>query len=289
MVQVEQMCLVPAKFIETRKVCDIAFRPEQRQRTYMVCRPIVETHDVQETCCVMVPEQRTCTVQCIVRKPVMRQVTQECLVDVPYQERCKGVRQVCQYVPVTETHTIQVPETRTRTETYTVCRPVMRQMEVLDKGLGCCAQSACDDVCKRLVCVWDTVREQRTCEVPYSVCVSKEVTVTVNKPQLVDVPFEYVVTRCRPERRTIAVNVCDYVDVPETRQVAYTVPVPKQVTVTRKVSCLKGMTQEPYTETFMVQAPYQIEREIQVAVCKMVPTKVKVWVAKPCAPPPCCP
>lgn len=289
MEQVEQTVLVPTLVTEMRKVCDVAFRPEQRQRTFLVCRPVVETHDVQETCTVLVPEQRTCTQKCLVRKPVMRQVTEECVVPVPYQERCQGVRQVCRYVPVTETCTVSVPETRTRTETYTVCRPVMRQVEVLDKCFNPCAPCCGGELCKRMACVWDMVPEQRTCEVPYTVCVPKQVSVTVNKPQLVDVPFEYVVTRCRPERRTFTVNVCDYVDVEETREVAFTVGVPKQVTQTRRVSCLKGIVQEPHTETYVVQVPYPVEREVPVPVCQMVPQKVKVWVARPCAPPPCCP
>ncbi len=143
----------------------------------------------------------------------------------------------------------------------------------------------------RTVNVCETVNEPRTREVPYTVCVPKQQSYVVNKPQMVDVPYSYDVTLTRPETRTRTVNVCEYVDEEQTRDVEYTVCVPRQLTRTLPVTTVK-IVQEPRTETFSVQVPYRVEREVQVQVCKLVPKKilVQVLVAPPCAPaPPCCP
>ena len=396
--QVEKTILVPTMVTETRRVCDVEYRTEQRQRTFTVCRPVTETHDVQETFTVMVPERRTRIERYTVSKPVMRQVTQNYTVQVPYQEQRQGTRRVCNYVPVTQTRTVSVPETRTRTESYTVPRTVMRQVSqnytvrvpytetregtrqvcrwapvneqrtvCVDEGhyedqvvaagcnggysAGCrghrrrCCSAPCNTGCAspcdapaacapvvtqkvwvpnivqkivnvtvnrsqmvneaysylvqlcrdetrtRTVNVCDVVNETRTREVPYTVCVAKQESYVVNKPQIVDVPYTYMVTLCRPETRTRTVNVCDVVTEEQTRNVDYTVCVPKQQTRTRQVTTV-NMVQEPRTETYSVQVPYRVEKDVQVQVCKMVPKKilVNVPVAPPCAPaaPPCC-
>jgi hypothetical protein len=121
--------------------------------------------------------------------------------------------------------------------------------------------------------------------------VEEQVTHTVCKPQIVEQPYQYTVTVCKPETRTCKVNVCEMkqevrsvtcqVTTYETSTVekeeCFTVCVPQQKKWTENVTTYKQVP-EQVTETYTVSVPYQVEKEVQVQVCRMVPRKVMVPV-----------
>ena len=89
----------------------------------------------------------------------------------------------------------------------------------------------------------------------------EQVDVTVQKPQVTDEPYTYSVVVCKPETRTRTVNVCNYVNEQLSRDVSYTVCVPKQeeVTVNRP-----KMFEEPYNYTVTVCKPETRTRTVNV-------------------------
>jgi hypothetical protein len=71
--------------------------------------------------------------------------------------------------------------------------------------------------------------------------------------------------------------------VPATRQVRYTVCVPKEVTRTEYVTTWR-CEQVQQTRRYTVCVPYQVEKEVSVRVCQMVPKTIRV----PVCPTACC-
>jgi len=80
------------------------------------------------------------------------------------------------------------------------------------------------------------------------------------------------------------VRVCDYRQEQATRQVCYTVCVPKTYTKTEYVTTCKCVPVQE-TRCCTVMVPHQVQKPVCVQVCKMVPKTVRVPV---CAPAPCC-
>jgi len=226
------------------------------------CAPAPQPQCVQKTilCPTLVTEDRVVTVtEC-------RAETRNYTCTVYKTERqTKQVQRQC---------TVMVPEVRTRTEEYTVCRPVWteetRQHTVMVPH--CETRQGTRKVC-RMVPVKET---RMVCEKP--------VEVICMRAQMVEEPCTYTVTVCRPETRTCKVRVCHYEQVPATRTVCYTVCVPKTKTWTENVTtCRQVPVQETRQRTVMV--PHQVQKTVKVQVCKMVPKTVSVPV---CAPAPCC-
>ena len=187
-------------------------RPEVRQRKVTVCQQVPETKAVQRTCTIMVPETRKRTEKYTVCKPVMREETREYTVMVPHTETRQGTRQVCKMVPV-------------------------KEKRIVCEDQGHWEQRACKIACARL-------RLRTCCPVRTFCCwvpkiVQKEVEVTCCKPQMVTEPCSYKVTVCKPEKRTCKVQVCDYKQEEATREVCYTVCVPKTITRTEQVTTCK--------------------------------------------------
>jgi hypothetical protein len=130
--------------------------------------------------------------------------------------------------------------------------------------------------------------------------------VTVMRPKMVEQQYEYSVTVCRPEtktrmvrvcdyrqeQRTVTHRVCDYVNETRertvrvcnmqpqqrTRQVNYTVCQPKTVTRTHNVTRYEQVAEEK-TATYTVCVPHQVQKEVEVPVCRMVPKTVTVPVS----------
>jgi hypothetical protein len=285
----------PQSVTETRTVMVTEYTQEQREGTRTVYRCVPEQQEVQRSCTVMVAEVRTKTVPVTYCKPVCRQVERQYAVQVPYMtqeerqytvmvphvETRQGVRQVCTWVE--------------EEVTKTVCRDhghwEVKMVEVpCYSGSRFCRRRICCDPCcvsVRTVCqrVW----------VPN--VVEEEVTVTVCRPQMVEEPYEYQVTVCKPEVRTCMVNVCktrtemvtrmvkvvEYEQVTTERQVCYTVCVPQERTWTEMVTTYRQVAEEvPYTYTVCV--PHQVEREVQVQVCQMIAETIDV----PVCPVTCC-
>ena len=288
---VEKTCYVPEWVTETRMVTVCEYAQEQREVKETVHKCVPVQKQVQRSCTVLVPEQRTKMVQYNVCRPVVKEVEQQYTVCVPQWR--EEPRQYTAWVPVTETRqgVRRVCKTVTEEVVKTVCvdrghcETQMVEVPCLPRrcGLfghrgcgGCCCQPSTTTVCQK---VW----------VPN--VVEEQVTVTVCKPQIVEEPCEYTVTVCKPEVRTCTVRVCDYkqevrtmkccVTTYETdvvqKEVAYTVCVPQQKTWTETVTCYQTQAEE-VTRTVTVCVPHQVQKEVQVNVCRMVPKTVQVPV-----------
>ncbi|MDZ4782852.1 MAG: hypothetical protein SGJ19_21600 [Planctomycetia bacterium] len=244
---VERTILVPEWTTETRTVTVTECRPETRTRTVTQMRCVPYTETVTRQRCVMVPQHRTRTVNYIVRKPVMETATRECVVLVPHRVERTGTRTVCRMMPVT----IQ----------RTVCED---QGHWETREVAACADCA-------------TCCEPRTARVWAPHVVTKTVPVKVMRPTMEQQTYTYYATECRPERRTKTVQLCRYVAEPRTREVTETIFVPKMVMQTCNVTRVRV---EPVTRTIQcrVMAPHQVQKEVQVRVCKMVTKTVQVNV-----------
>jgi hypothetical protein len=134
--------------------------------------------------------------------------------------------------------------------------------------------------------VVEQVPETLSRQVPYTVCVPQTQMVTVNRPQWSDETYSYVVNLCRPEVRTQVVQVQDFVREQRTREVPYTVLVPKVQTRERQVTVYKCVPVQK-TETYQVSVPYTVEKLVPACVCRMVPKTVQCYMPVPAAPAAC--
>ncbi len=288
---VEKTCYVPEWVTETRMVTVCEYAQEQREVKQMVHKCVPVQKEVQRCCVVMVPEQRTRMVTYNVCRPVVQEVEQQYTVCVPQWreeprqyttcvpvvEKRQGVRRVCKMITEEVVKTVCVDRGH--------CETQMVEVPCLSRRCGrfghrccdpCCCQPCTTTVCRR---VW----------VPN--IVEEQVTVTVCKPQIVEEPCEYMVTVWKPEVRTCTVRVCDWRQEVRTRkchvttyetdvvqkEVAYTVCVPQQKTWTETVTCYETQAEE-VTRTVTVCVPHQVQKEVQVKVCRMVPKTVQVPV-----------
>jgi hypothetical protein len=251
--------MMPEMVTEMRTITVCDWRAEQRQETYMACRMVPETREVPYEYTVPTYETRTREFVYSVFKPVLSSFNRDYTVMVPYTEKRQGVRSECRMVPVEMT--------------CTVCEDhgAWRQMFQHD-GCGCCGS------CSRACRTWIPKLQPR------------EIKYTVMRPEMHDVPYEYEVTLCHPEKRTETVQVCNYVAQPQTRSVPYTVCVPVTKTGIREITCYHRV-EEPATYTYTVQVPYSVEKQVPVQVCRMVAKKVTLpaggcegarWCGKRC-------
>ncbi len=264
---VERVVQVPTWVTETRTVKCLEYRPETRERTVTVMRSIPVERTVERQYMVMVPETRTRTVTYTVAKPVWETKEVEYTVQVPRQETREGVRTVRRVVPATETRSVWKDEGHWEEREVTV--PVVRKasykarrMARRARRLGCCAP--CVDVC--------TVTQVCKSWVPN--LVQHEIEVTVMRQELVEEPYEYVVTKCEPETRTRTVKVCRMEYEERSKEVEYTKWVPETRTRTLTYTSHECQPEEK-TVSYTVMVPHEVEREVEVRVCRMVAQTVK--------------
>jgi YTV len=239
--------MVPQTTYKTITVPAVICRPETRQQNVTVCRMVPETQMVTCKSTICVPEQRTAT----------QNYT------------------VCRMVPETVSRqiTVMVPQTETRQGTRTVCRPVaVQETRTVCKDMGHCETRCYVDCCG---CT-------RTCEVWVPNIVTEQVPITVYKPQNYQENFNYQVTVCHPEQRTITQQVAKPVYETRSRQVNYTVPVAKQIERQVPQTTLRQVTENKVVN-YTVMVPQKIERQVTVPVCTMVPKQVTYAVPPPCS------
>jgi len=252
---VEKIVMCPTYVTEHCKIRTVECRPEIRECKVTEYRRVCETKMVERTSTVMVPEQRTKTVECVVNVPVCKDVTKEYTVMVPHCEKREGTRKVCKMVPVTQKRTV-----------------------VEDQGQWEERPCPAPKTCAPATCA------PKTCKVWVPNCVKKEVEVTCMKPTSVEEPYEYTVTVCKPETRTCTVRVRECKQEVRTQKVCYTVCVPKQVTRNCPVTTVKCVPVQRVVRT-TVMVPHQVEKVVPVCRVKMVPKTIKVPVC--CPPAPC--
>lgn len=254
--------------------------PEQRVRTetFTVCRPVTrqvprqytvnvpyqETRTATRRVCKYVPvqeprtvnvtEQRVRTENYTVMRPVTRQQEQQYTVNVPYTETREGTRKVCRWVPVTNTRTIRVDEGRCETVQVAVPPPCGGTHR------GHCRRRCCSQPCPPPC---GPVIVNKRVWVPN--IVEKQIPYTTMQKQWFDEPYKYLVSLCRPEIRTRTVNYVEQVPETMSREVPFTVCVPKteMVTVNRP-----QWFDEPYS--YVVNLCRQEVRTQMVDVQEMV-------------------
>jgi len=271
-VVVQRTVYVREMATETRKVLVTQCKPEVRQRAYKVCKRVPYQETVTEAYTVMVQQTQMKRVSETVYKPVMKTVDQQYTVMVPYTERRQGVRHDVQCVPVQQTVTVCIDRGCWETRTIQVPCP---QPYGYGYGYNRCGQpcggcnSCGPQYVTRCIRVW----------VPK--LVRQQVVQTVMKPQTIARPYEYDVTLCRPETRVRQVQVCETVAERIEKDVPVINCVPQQKTRSFQVTKYRDVVEEK-VENYTVMVPYQVEKLIQVPVCRVVPKVInetcRKWV-----------
>ncbi|MEX2173768.1 MAG: hypothetical protein WD872_05355 [Pirellulaceae bacterium] len=239
---VTETIMVPHVDYKTMTVRDVVCKPEVRQRTIQVTRMVSETTMVSRPYTVMVPVQRVRTEHYTVCRLEYEEIADSETIAVPYTEMRQGVRTVCQPVLATEYMAVCRDAGYCDTRSYTDC-----------------------DGCVKTYQVW----------VPN--VVEEQVPVQVMRPQMVEVPYEYPVTLCRPETRHFTRTAARPRYENRTRDVAYTVAVPQM-----RERQVPHTTSRPVVEERVVSytemVPHTVERTVTVPVCTLVPRQVSYTV-----------
>ncbi len=239
--------MVPHTTYKQITVSETVCQPELRQKTIQVCRMVPETQMVSFTETVMVPERRTKMESFTSCRLTVENVARQIQVMVPHVETRQGMR--------------------------TVCKPIaVQQMVTVCKDLGQWANS----------CYTDCGGCSHSCRVWLPKMVTQQVAVTVHRPQYSQEPYEYQVTVCRPETQTVNVQVAKPVYETQSREVAFYVPVPKQIERQVPRTTLRQVIEDKVVN-YTVMVPHQVERQVTIPVCTLVPKQVTYTIA-PCNP-----
>ena len=242
---VEKTIFVPTFVTENHTIRVQELRPESREETYTTFEEVRETRPVERQVTVTVPETHTRLETYVVEEPIWKTVNLPYTVMVPYTELRTGTRKVARFVPVPETHDVCV-----------------------DRGHW--EQEACHVPCGP--CLPPPVARHWVPDV-----VHHQVETFCTKKVMVDVPFTYPVCLSRPETRTRTERVCEYIKVPKTRKVCYTIMVPRTITkVEQETICRKVPVHKVRERIVMV--PREIEKVVPVTVTKLVPKTIRIPV-----------
>lgn len=236
------------------------------------CQPCVTYTTVEKTIMVPTTVYQKRIVHCTEYRPEER----ECTVNV--------TRQIPETKQVTKVCTVLVPKAKVRQEYYTVCKPVYtkKQYEITVMVPKPVVKQGVRQVCRyEPTEVTNTVCEDHGCWVTDecgNCCwqpniVEKQVTCTVMKPVTYDEPYEYTVMECEPQKRMVEKTVCHYEYEKKVRDVHYTVCEAKKVEKVYNVTSYRCVT-EPQVRKYTAMVPHQVEKEITVPVCEMVPKTV---------------
>lgn len=274
--------MVPEWYNEYRTITCTESRYETRTRTVTCCRKVPVVEQVPYTYTVNVPEKRTRVETYYVSVPVCTPQVRTYTVCVPYTEKRMGTRTVARKVQAVEARTC------TRDMGHWEERCVEKTMSA---SVSCgkrswfariCGRGHCDTCCD---CCPETVvcKEKYwvPCPVPYTE------NVTVCKMECVQEPYEYCVTLYRNETRQETINVVTCAQEARTREVCFTVCVPKVMTGVRCVTSCKVEAYE-VPQTYCVCVPCTVQKQVCCKACRMVPKTIYVKVPAPCAPAPCC-
>ena len=122
---------------------------------------------------------------------------------------------------------------------------------------------------------------EQNCQAWVPNIVTEQVPVTVWKPQFVQESYTYTDIVCRPETKEVTQHIPRPVQEVKSRQVAYLVPVPKQIERQIPRTTFRQVTEERVVN-YTVMVPQKVERQVQVPVCTMVPKEVQVPVCAAC-------
>jgi hypothetical protein len=235
---VAKTVMVPEVYYETQSVPVTVCHPEVREETVTVMRRVPEVRPVRVTFTIMETKSEMRTISYPVNIPSWRTVTREVTVMVPYTEMRQGVR--------------SVPREVQETVMQTVCRQI-----------GHYECRSYTDCCGRV----------HTCNIWVPQTITEQVPVKVCRVEWDQVPYEYPVTLCKPEVRTVQDRVCDVRVEMRTAQVPFTYCVPRPVErVVNETYYRCVPEQQVVRHTIMV--PHTEMRQVPVCRTRMVPKQV---------------
>jgi hypothetical protein len=103
---------------------------------------------------------------------------------------------------------------------------------------------------------------------------------TCDQYETVEEPYECTVTVCKPEIRTCKTRVWETVHEEQTKTHTYCTVEPRVTVTPYEVTECRWLPVEK-TQTYTACVPYEVEKQVEVRVCKLVPKTVRV--------PRCCP
>ena len=210
------------------------YKPQVQQKTVTVVREEVETRLVSRLVTELVPEVRVHTETYTECTPAWEEVAEEVTVLVPETEIREGVR------------TFAVPAMSTET------RKLRR-----DAG-----RWVCESVVDRHGC-----RRTRTEWMPKIVC--EDQPIALCKLGVVSEPCRYEATTYKPKSRTVTRRICKPVYETKTREIPYTVCVPRQVERQCAETICRPVVEEQVVNCLVTVAETQ-HREILVPICPSV-------------------
>jgi hypothetical protein len=251
-----------------RRSCEVVvYRPEQRERQITIHEQVPEQREVEYTVTIMERQNRSRTEYFTVNRPVQREVQQHYTVTVPYTEQRQATRLVSRLVPVQLTRTV------CEDQGHWEERPCETQQQVVAyrgdiaaEGDACapaCGAQPCADACETAACAPATTRVW----VPN--IVRREIPYTQMQVKCEQQPYEFTVNLCRQEQRTRNVMVTEYVQERQSREVPFTVMVPRQVTRTRMVTEYRTVPRQ-ISQPCTVMVAHREVREYDVPVTRMV-------------------
>jgi hypothetical protein len=296
-------------------------RIETRTGIRTVMRPVTRTVERQFT--VMVPKTETKTGVRTIRVPVTKTVEQDVTVMVPKTETKTGIRTVYRCIPVQKTYTVCEDQGHWEQRPLPAmngCNPCGAVASCCGGcphhgGHRCHAHGCAPTCCPAPACmqqVWvpnivnrevtTTVQEMQAFQEEYqyqvTTCEAQKQTRWIEVTECEDrqEEFSYDVTVCVPETRTCQVQMTECVPDQQEFQYNVIVCVPETITCQVQVSECEAK-QEEYqyqvttceavseekTETYTVHVPVQVEKEIQVQVCRMVEKRIQVPAPSCCS------
>jgi hypothetical protein len=297
-------CLVPQVVMEKHKKTVVRYRRETRERPVTVYREVPEKKTVEEEYTVMVPQQRTRTVEVSVDHPVGQNLELRTTTMTPRTEVRQATRTVCRMVPVEEERTIYevvspcgggrsgdrpaAEENGSRTAIRTVALERRGDAEPLalaaagnpqwdrseppppPSGNGAAGNAPC------ATCGTPTCGNCAPACPPQVVC--RTVKVTCMRPVPRQETVDYPVTKFQPDvdTRQVSYNILE--SRKEFREEQYTVEVPQKRTRTREVTVTRTVPVQD-KEKYQATIPYREEIEVSVPRLRWVPQAIP-------APPP---
>ena len=241
---VEKTVMCPVWTTETRTVKETKYRQEERARECTVYKKM----NVEKKVC--------CPITVWVKKDMVDVQTYKVLVpkyeivDEEYIEMVDGTLDITKYKTVTSC----VPVTKTKT--VCCCEPQWVEREIEYCG-------PCGEICIRKV----------TCYEPKMV--EKQVEYTCHETICEKVPYTCTIDTCEQVVKTRKVKRIVNEEVEKTHESKYVTYVPLQK-FQRKTVCVCENVPETKVVTETVCVPYEVEKEVEVRVCKLVPKTIQV-------------
>jgi hypothetical protein len=238
----ERVVLVPQWVMEERTVSETRWRKEERKRLCTTYKSVPSVKEVPCPFTIWVRERRVDVQTIEVSTPMYRWVDKPCKKWVPKTEVLYTVKTREECIPVKE-----------------------KRIKKVDEGYYFDMElEKCDEHGNKIKYTEQVWRPQ---------IVEKEYEVTVEKKVCIEERIPHTFNLVEPVDTTVKERVLETVKTEKKIEHPYYTLVPKQKWKMNYVPCT---IQVPETKeiTYIVDAPYTVEKKVLVPVCKMVPQKV---------------